>query len=84
MHALWPVVVWKAKCEYVYTHVCVRVHSQSVGNVRVVKQKSSLGFCLAGRFMQLSVRGGGGGSLDFQYFRDLLFICFGTHDWLIL
>lgn len=28
--------------------------------------------------------GGGGASLDFQYFRNLLFMCFGTHDWPLL
>lgn len=45
----------------VYMHVCVRVHSLSVGNVRAAKQKPSPGFCLAGRFMQLSVLGKGWG-----------------------
>lgn len=77
VHALWPVVFWEAKCEYVYMHVCVHVHSLSIGNVRAAKQKPSPGFCLAGRFMQLSVLGKGwGASLDFQYFRNLLFLCF--------
>lgn len=60
VHALWPVVFCEAKCEYVYTHVCVRVHSLSVGDVRAAKQKPSPGFSLAGRFMQLSVLGRGG------------------------
>lgn len=85
VHALWPVVFWEAQCEYVDMHVCVRVHSLSIGNVRAAKQKPSPGFCLAGRFMQLSILGKGwGASLDFQYFRNLLFMCFDTHDWLFL
>lgn len=63
------------------TCMCVCVHSLSVGNVRAMKQKPSPGFCLAGRFMQLSVLGKGwGASLDFQCFRNL---CFGTHDRLL-
>lgn len=52
--------------------VCVCAHSLSVG---VLKQKPSLGFCLAGGFMQLSVLRGkkGRASLDFLYFRKTYF-----------
>lgn len=55
--------------------VCVCAHSLSVGDVGVLKQKPSLGFCLAGGFMQLSVLRGkkGRASLDFLYFRKTYF-----------
>lgn len=49
--------------------VCACVHSLNVGDVRALKQKPSLGFCLAGGFMQLSVLKKGRASLDFLYCR---------------
>lgn len=53
--------------------VCACVHSLGVGDVRAVKQKPSLGFCLAGGLMQLSVLKKGRASLDFLYFRKPTF-----------
>lgn len=66
-------------CMYMHMFIsvceCVCAHSLSVGDVGVLKQKPSLGFCLAGGFMQLSVLRGkkGRASLDFLYFRKTYF-----------
>lgn len=56
--------------------ICACVHLLSVGDVRALKQKPSLGFCLAGGFMQLSVLKKGRASLDFLYFRKPTFYLF--------
>lgn len=72
---------WQNVYVYAYVYICVWVrvcvcaHSLSVGDVGVLKQKPSLGFCLAGGFMQLSVLRGkkGRASLDFLYFRKTYF-----------
>lgn len=57
-------------CTRLRACMCVRacVHSSSVGDVRALKQKPSLGFCLAGGFTQLSVLRKRRASLDFLYF----------------
>lgn len=62
-------------CLQARMRMCVCVHSLSVGDVRALKQKPSLGFCLAGSFMQLSVLKKGG-YLDFFYFRKPSFRLF--------
>ena len=69
-------------CKHVY--LCVCVHSLSVEDVRALKQKPSLGFCLAGSVLQLNVhRKGRASLLSFFFcvcvyvciFKNLLFIC---------
>ena len=70
---------------YVSTYVCVCVcvcacvHSLSVGDVRPLKQKPSLGFCLAGGFIQLSVLKKGGHPWTFCTLEDATFHLFFTH-----
>lgn len=61
----------------VSTHVYMSVfcvHSLSVGDVRAVKQKPSLGFCLAGGFMQLSILKKGRALLDFLRLKKTYFV----------
>lgn len=64
--------------------MCVSVFIHWVGDVRAAKQKPSPGFCLAGRFMQLSILGqkGRGHPWTFSTFKNLVYLFWYT--WLTL
>lgn len=68
--------VWQNVSVRLHVCMCACVHSLSVGDVRALKQKPSLGFCLAGGFMQLSILKKGRASLDFLYFMKPTFYLF--------